>query len=146
MKKFILISLLSFVTLFVAQAQTPTFTMTGSDTVVNAATVNLDITLTQDYNIASFQLVTTKLTGTVAGTCPIQASNDGVNYFPINTPNWYGGAAFADTATITNVATFTYTWTENPVRYKYYRLPAIGSGTSTYIVRGYCQPRKTGNN
>jgi len=141
MKK--IIFLLASVFVFsLAQAQSPVSAMTGTDTVINTGVVNLDIQLGTDYASASFMLVATKLSGTVAGTCPIQASNDGTNYFPINTPNWYGGGAFVDTATVTNVATFTYSWVERPVRYRYYRLAVTGSGTSSYIVRGYVQPRR----
>jgi len=140
MKKIILI-LFSAVLFLNADAQTNVFAMNGTDTVVNTSTVNLDITATTDNAIISFQLVTTKLTGTVAGTCAIQASLDGTNYFPINTVSPIGGA-YADTATITNVATFTYNWTDNPLKYKYYRLKVVGSGTSTYVVAGYAQGRR----
>jgi hypothetical protein len=114
--------------------------MTGSDTVTNTATVNLDANVTGDYHTISFQLVATKVNGTPAGTVIIQASNDGTNYFNINTTGIT--TAYADTFTVTNVATQTYPWVEALGKWKYYRLKCTGSGTSNYIVKGYIQPRK----
>lgn len=134
MKKILLI-LAASALLFSGEIKAQAVQMTGSDTVVNAATVNLDLKTNNAYNNVSFQLVTTKLTGTVAGTAKLQASNDGTNWLTINT-------AGADTATITNVAAFSYFWNEAPNHYLYYRLNIVGSGTSTYIVRAYVMPRK----
>jgi hypothetical protein len=122
-----------------ANAQTPTVQMTGSDTVTTTGTVNLDLTLANDYNSVTLQFVTTKIgTVTVAGTTILQVSNDGVNYITLGNED----ASFGDTATVTNVAAFTHMFGVTPARYKYYRLKTTGSGSGSYIVRAYAQPRK----
>lgn len=132
MKKLILIAISALaIGLFSAQdSRSQGIPLVGTDTVVNTSVVNLTIKTTTSANNMSLMLVTTKLTGTVAGTAILQASNDGTNWLTINT-------AGADTATITNVAAFAYFWNEAPNRYLHYRLNITGSGTSTYIVRAY---------
>lgn len=131
MKKLILILAASM--LFAFQAKPQSILMVG-DTVVNTATVNMDLKTVNNYDNVSFQLIATKLTGTVAGTAILQASNDGTNWLTINT-------AGADTFTVTNVATQSYFWNELPNHYLWYRINVVGSGTSTYIVKTYAMPR-----
>lgn len=122
-----------------SNAQTPAVQMTGTDTVITTGVVNLDLTLNNDYNSVTLQLVTTKIgTTTVAGTTILQVSNDGTNYITLGNED----ASFSDTATVTNVASFTHMFGVTPARYKYYRLQTTGSGLGSYIVRGYAQPRK----
>lgn len=122
-----------------SNAQTPTVQMTGTDTVITTGVVNLDLTLNNDYNSLTLQLVTTKIgTTTVAGSAILQASNDGTNYITIANDD----TLMADTATITNVAAFSCFFNVTPARYKYYRIKTTGSGSGSYVVRGYAQPRK----
>ena len=122
-----------------SNAQTPTVQMTGTDTVITTGVVNLDLTLNNDYNFVTFQFVTTKIgTTTVAGTTILQVSNDGTNYITLGNED----ASFSDTATVTNVAAFTHMFGVTPARYKYYRIKTTGSGSGSYIVRAYAQPRK----
>ena len=64
MKKLILALFASVLIAF--QAKPQAVQMTGSDTVVNTATVNLDLKTTNNYDNVSFQLVTAKSAGSRA--------------------------------------------------------------------------------
>jgi hypothetical protein len=100
----------------------------GSDTIVNTATVSVTQTFKLTYAVASFQAVVTKVSGTVAGTIILEASNDGTNYAAIS----------VDTLNLTNVATNTKLWAVTSVPYKYYRLKGTGIGTMAAILKWYC--------
>ena len=133
MKK--IISILFIAMLFIAgcddgneaKAQTSSFyTMTGGDTVVNTATVNLDATVTQSWSVASFSVVATEVSGTTDGTCLLQAGNDGTNYNDIST----------DTLQLADVTTQSFNWSVTSVPYHYYRVKCTGVGTMANIVAG----------
>lgn len=124
MKKLILLlSIIAFISID-AKSQ---LTMAGSDTIVNTASVSVTTTLNQAYQVASFQAIVTKVSGTVDGTVLLEASNDGTNYIAIST----------DTLNLTDVATNTKLWTVTSAPYKYYRLKGTGSGTMAAIISGY---------
>ena len=123
MKKiFLFIFILSF---GITNAQTfKTFTSNG-DTVTNTGTKTLTLPVLPFYDAASFQVVNTKISGTVAGNTLFQASNDGTNYVTL------------DTLTNTDQTTNTKIFTDVPSRYRFYRLSSTGSGTMAYRTYGY---------
>lgn len=99
-------------------------------------TVTKVITATAGYSALGIQVVTTKVSGTVAGKAYLYGSLDGTNYTLTDS-----SAAFADQTT--NTAYFTKTTTP----YVYYRVrvqEANGGATSTQsnIVRVYYVLRK----
>lgn len=116
---------------FAASAQVLTMTHNG-DTVVNAATKNLDLTLSGSFANVAIQVVVLKISGTVAGTVTLQASLDGTTFINIG----------ADVLTNSNQTTNTHFWNVAPSPYLYYRLACVGSGTMSASVRGYVLGRK----
>ena len=95
---------------------------TGSDTIVNTATVNCDLILRNAYTSGAFQVVNTKVSGTVAGNTLFQGSVDGTNYVTL------------DTLTNTDVTTNTKIIVQTPPTYPYYRFAYTGSGTMSAIM------------
>ena len=98
------------------------YTFTGSDTIVNTATVDVTLTVAGSYDKGVIQVINTKLSGTGAGTSILQGSVDGTNYIPI------------DTITHTNVTTSTGVFTLTLPEYPYYRVRSTGSGTMSVIT------------
>lgn len=140
MKKFLI--LLSVVVGFASttMAQRATlFPLVAGDTLTTSSsrdTVTKTFTATAGYSALGIQVVTTKVSGTVAGKAYLYSSLDGTNYTLTDS-----SAAFADQTT--NTAFFTKTTTP----YVYYRVrvqDAIGGSTSTQanIVRVYYVLRK----
>lgn len=134
MKNLFILFVLSFGLFAASQTvEAQVVTMTNStDTVTNTGTVNLDATIKSPQTVVSFQVVATKISGTVAGTAILQASIDGTNYVSIGD----------DTLTLTNVTTNTHLWKIEPSPYLYYRVKVTGSGTMSASVSGYALPRK----
>lgn len=97
-------------------------TFTGSDTIVNTATVNLDYTHSGSFASGAFQVTNTRLSGTAAGNTIFQASVDGINYVNL------------DTLVNTNAVTNTKIFTQTPPIYPYYRITTTGSGTMSVIT------------
>lgn len=134
MKNF-LFSLLATVCMFAgfnANAQVSTFAHNG-DTVTNAETEYLTVTLKGTYDVVTIQYVCNKLSGTVAGTATLQASLDNTNFIDL------------DTVTNTNVSAQTFifnTSTTSPSRYLYYRVKCTGTGTMAARVYAYVLPRQ----
>ena len=130
MKKllFLLVAMIAMITV---DAQKAVFTMTGSDTIVNTASVSVSQTYSSEYGNVAFQAVVTKVSGTVAGTVLLQGSLDGTNYVDIST----------DTLSLTDVATQSKLWSVDANPYKYYRLKGTGSGTMAAIIAGYALAR-----
>lgn len=124
--------IIGFLMLFVftdSNAQTIT-SFTGSDTIANTATVNLDLIVRNFYETGVFQVTNTKLSGTAAGTTLFQGSVDGTNYISL------------DSLVNTNVTTNTKIFTDAPVRYPYYRLTTTGVGTMSVITVGKAHFKK----
>jgi len=109
----------------------------NSDTCVNGATTYVGITVNNSYSTISLQVVITKISGTVAGTITIQASNDGTNYVTVNS-----GYITSTTHTATNVATSSKLFTITGSPYKYYRMSYTGSGTMSATIKGYLVANK----
>jgi hypothetical protein len=97
-------------------------TFTGSDTIVNTATVNCDLILRNAYTSGVFQVVNTKVSGTVAGNTLFQGSVDGTNYVTL------------DTLVNTDQTTNTKIIVQTPPTYPYYRFKYTGSGTMSAIM------------
>ena len=97
-------------------------TFTGSDTIVNTATVNCDLILRNAYTSGAFQVVNTKVSGTVAGNTLFQGSVDGTNYVTL------------DTRTNTVQTTNTKIIVQTTPTYPYYRFTYTGSGTMSAIM------------
>ena len=124
---FILITLLAFVAVTNAQTQ---YTFTGSDTITNTATVNIDLTVKGSYDSGVFQVINTKLSGTAAGKTYFKGSVDGTNYVTL------------DSLTNTNQTTNTKVFSQTPPIYPYYRLSSTGSGTMSVITAGKAHFKK----
>lgn len=97
-------------------------TFTGTDTILNTATVNLDYPHTGSMKTGAFQVVNTKLSGTAAGKTYFMGSVDGTNFVKL------------DSLTNVNVTTNTKTFIQNPPAYPYYRFSSTGSGTMSVIT------------
>ena len=97
-------------------------TFTGTDTITNTATVNLDYTHRESFKTGAFQVVNTKLSGTAAGKTYFMGSVDGTNFVKL------------DSLTNVNVTTNTKTFIQNPPAYPYYRFSSTGSGTMSVIT------------
>lgn len=99
-------------------------TFTGSDTIVNTATVNLDYPhpASVAFKTGAFQVINTKLSGTAAGKTYFMGSVDGTNFVKL------------DSLTNTNQTTNTKTFIQAPPAYPYYRFSSTGSGTMSVIT------------
>ncbi len=129
--RFFILALFMLVVSIGADAQTRAGVMTNSgDTIVNTATVNLLFKVTTPNDVASFQVVNTKVSGTVAGNSLFQASNDGTNYVTL------------DTLVNTNVTTNTKIFLDAPAKYLWYRVSTTGSGTMAAKTSGYAILRR----
>lgn len=101
-------------------------TFTGSDTIVNTATVNLDYPHSGSFGAGAFQVVNTRLSGTAAGKTYFMGSVDGTNFVKL------------DSLTNTNQPTNTKIFVQTPPSYAYYRFSTTGSGTMSVITSATC--------
>jgi len=140
MKKFlILLSMVVGIASTTMAQRATLMPLIAGDTLVTSSsrdTVTKIITATAGYGALGIQVVTTKISGTVAGKAYLYSSLDGTNYNLTDS-----SAAFANQTT--NTAFFTKTTTP----YVYYKVTvqdAIGGSTSTQsnIVRVYYVLRK----
>lgn len=134
MKKIVFL-LLIIVGSFAAKAQTdlvsPAF---GNllDTVTNTATKYVGAKITGSPKVIGLAVTVTKISGTVAGTASLEASNDGTNYFAIA----------SSSNTNTDVATQVWGWEDVDPAYLYYRVKVTGSGTMAVQIKGKLVIRK----
>lgn len=119
--KYIFILLFALFLTMESQAQV-LYTFTGTDTVVNAGTENLLLSVRGGYAVGAFQVQNTKVSGTVAGKTYFEASVNGTNYVTL------------DSLTNTNITTNTKIFIDAPCKYPYYRLRSVGSGTMSMIT------------
>jgi hypothetical protein len=140
MKKLLaLIAMVVGVTFSTTAQQATLMALKAGDTLTTSSsrdTVTKIISATAGYSAFGIQVVTTKVSGTVAGKAYLYSSLDGTNYTLTDS-----SAAFANQTT--NTAFFTKTTTP----YTYYKVTvqdAIGGSTSTQanIVRVYYVLRK----
>ena len=118
-----------------AQGRVGVITVTGTDSVLTTSTIYRGFTLTQGTGTAkmSMQVIVTKIGATaISGTLYIQGSNDGTNYFNVNSAY----VAVADTttqnATIADAATQSFTFTQKNLLYRYYRVKCTGIGSGSW--------------
>jgi hypothetical protein len=141
MKKiiFALVMIVGMLSFTNTQAQTATLLpLAAGDTISTSGTkdtVSKVINITAGYSALGIQVVTTKVSGTVAGKAYLMASIDGTNYTTTDS-----SAAFTDVTT--NTAFFTKVTTPY-VKYKV-EVREAGSATSTQanIVRVYYVARR----
>lgn len=119
--KYLFSLLFIFVLGFSAQSQ-KIYTFTGSDTIVNTASVDMTLTVSGSYDAGVIQVINTKLSGTGAGTSILKGSIDGTNYVNL------------DTITHTNVAVSTGVFELVLPKYAYYKVTSTGSGTMSVIT------------
>ncbi len=126
--KNLILALLCFAALLFAAppAQSQSILTPSIDTLSNGTTGYLAATVATAVDLLTFQLVLTKIDGTVAGTAIPQASIDGTNYVDIST----------DTFTLANQATNTKIWTFLKAPYKHYRIKVVTTGTQRSIQSG----------
>jgi hypothetical protein len=129
--KFLFSLIFTVLLAFTMSAQNRAELMSGSgDTLTNTGTVNLALRVTAGYQTATFQIVNTKVSGTVAGSSIFQGSNDGVNWVNL------------DTFVNANVATNVKFFEASPPKYLWYRVSYTGTGTMVAIPRGYAVLRR----
>lgn len=96
------------------------------DTITNAGTVLVKTNrIAGDFQSVSFQVLCTKVSGTLAGTLVLQGSNDGVNFANIPTEGTQTGLT---TATVAD-ATATYIWWLKASPFLYYQVKWSGGTT-----------------
>ncbi len=119
--------------------------------VVNTGSVTMFLKVDNAWDVASIQLVETKVSGTVAGTAVIVGSNDGVNFVNVCRPSVAANSLqlrATDTLTSTDVATNTKIWVwsnkadpmGNPTvafPYRYIGIKKTGSGTMKSTIKAY---------
>lgn len=128
---FLSLMLLLSVALF-SQSRATTMSYSG-DTVTNTGTKYLLFRVIQPADVASFQVVNKKFSGTVAGKTYFKGSLDGTNYVKLDS--------------LTNLNTpadsiNTKLFSDNPPKYIYYKLESTGSGNMKMVTRGYAITRK----
>jgi len=120
MKRILLfLGLLLGIVMFVSAQTNPIklHTLSTGDTVLNTATVNHSLKLPLYYPVGTFQVINTKVSGTVAGNSLFQGSCDGSTWITL------------DTLVNTNQTTNTGFFDATPAKYLHYRVSTTGSGT-----------------
>jgi archaellin len=142
MKKIVLFLMALALFAGATQAQSTTvFPLVAGDSISTSNsldTVSKTISVTAGYSTLGIQVVTTKISGTVAGKAYLYASMDGTNYVLTDS-----SAAFANQTT--NTALFS----KSPTPYRYYQVQVRTQGAdgSTQVnrVRVYYALRKHNN-
>lgn len=125
MKKFLFLSLvLTFVLGAITETKGQAIAMTGSDTVVNAATVSCSTRLIGTPTAVSIQVILTKISGTVNGYTTLYGSLDGSTWVLLDT-------MMDATDQATNSAIYVVS---NPGAYVYLQARHLGVGTMSAIL------------
>lgn len=136
MKKIMFLLSLMFVISFVVDvgAQTKATTMQGSgDTITDTGSDYLLAKVINPYDVASFQVINKKVSGTVAGKTYFYGSL-------IPDENSY---ILLDSMTNSNDDTYNKKlFTDNPSRFIYYKVVTTGTGTMKLTTSGYCILRR----
>jgi len=138
MKKILFILSMFLLIASASHAQTGIFAMTGAntlalDTVTNTATKYMSGTAKGYMKTVAVQVTFTKISGTLAGSATLQASVDGVSFYPV--PG-------AGTFTLTDVASQGAVWSVIDSPYQFYRVSITGSGTMAASFSGQLLNRK----
>ncbi len=136
MKKLLLIAMLLMLGIGTFAQSTPaTITVTATDSVLATTTIYRGFTLTQGSGISnmSLQVIVTKIGATaIGGNLTLQGSNDGTNYFNVNTAYVRASDTTTQVATLTDVATQSFTFTQVNLLYRYYRIKCTGTGSGSW--------------
>lgn len=132
MKKFVILALLGLAFAFSGTAQVRMSHTTSNPTgaVVNTGKDTSVIKLPTYSPQTTFQLVVTKVSGTVGGTCYLQGSLDGVTY--VN----------SDTLTLSDQAVNVKQIVKTGNPFIYYRAITTGTGTMSATANHYVSQRK----
>lgn len=135
--------ILCFLALGAFTAQSQSIPMLSSDglaidTATNSTATYIGLKVSGNYRFASVQYVMTKISGTVAGTAVLQASNDGVTFITVDTSAILATNSFTNT----DVATQSTIWTLIYPSYLYYRILVTGSGTMSATYKGFFVGKK----
>lgn len=93
-------------------------TLSTGDTIANTATVSKSLKIPLYYPVGSFQVINTKVSGTIAGNSLFQGSCDNGN-------TWITLDTLVNTDQTTNTKIFDAT----PAKYLHYRVSTTGVGT-----------------
>jgi hypothetical protein len=118
MKKILFVFSLLLVFVMAGVSQTLITWTKSADSLLNTTPVNLTMAVRGSYDHAVFQLVVTKVSGTVAGNAKLYGSVDGTNYALIR--------AAADSLALTDVTTNSKIWEMDSIKYPYYKIVATG--------------------
>lgn len=106
----------------------------ASDTVTNTGVGAVQtLRLGGDFRSTGFQIVCTKISGTVAGTITLMGSLDGTNFKAIPTE---ATQTSMTTATALDVASQTFVWWFKESPFLYYRVSWTGTGTMAATISG----------
>jgi hypothetical protein len=134
MNKFIFLTLVSMLFACSASAQYYPKVTGAGDSIVNAGTKYLTVALDGNVTGASFQVIFTKRSGTVAGKATIEYTIDGINYHRIN----------KDSLIITNISSQKKLWLiDPPSGLTGVRIVVVGTGTSIYLLNPLLYVRRS---
>jgi hypothetical protein len=127
-KLFFLLLIGLFAFLGKSNGQTVGYSGLSSDTLTNADTayVNVASGSIVANGLTSIQAVLVRINGTLAGNVTLQGLNAASTWETVKIDSSFGGA---NPATLSNTATYVYTWPISLVAYSKYRLQVITSGT-----------------
>ena len=151
----ILVLAVALITSATAQQTGTAVNMTSLDSsltqahVANTAAVTMFTKVSNAWDVASIQLIETKVSGTVGGTAILVGSNDGVNFVNICRPSVAASSLqlrTTDSLTSTDVTTNTKIWVlsnkpdamGNPticVPYQYIGIKKTGTGTMNSTIK-----------
>ena len=124
MKKFLFILIASMFAFAIPEASAQVVAMTGSDTVVNTATVSCSTRIIGTPTAISIQVILTKISGTVNGYTTLYGSLDGSTWVLLDT-------MMDATDQATNSAIYVVS---NPANYVYLQARHLGVGTMSAIL------------
>lgn len=136
MKKFLTLLFIAALTAFIlpdetsAQIRPEIFTKVTQDTIINTGTATVRYRCYGGYDTGIFQVVNTKISGTVAGKTYFEGSADGTNFVTL------------DSLTNTNVTTNHKIFEDSPPSYLWYRFRSVGTGTMRARSVGYAVVKK----
>lgn len=115
-------------------AQTPAIIVSqGTDSVLATGVIYRTFELATSPKLLSSQVVVTKIgSTTIAGTIQLQGSNDGTNYFNVNSAYGLVSDTVNSIAFVTNTATQSFTFTQKNTFYRYYRFACTGIGSGSW--------------
>lgn len=119
--------------IFALSAMSQTSMSPAIDTLTNIDTCMIGIRLPGKFDILTFQVNYTKISGTPSTQLVLKGSLDGLNF--VTLPG-------LDTATVLNLAGVqSFIWSPDKSRYLYYRIYGVSSGTQSGQLKAYVLSR-----